>query len=174
MKEETLACTLWRTRCGRSCGPIIRHSRQWMNSCATWHSLSSITLLTRLHTQGRSRAPIQLFHRSVLQLPQPEDCAWGDMAPLCTVNSHVAQRYCEEGILRNIIASTDIIPARVNCDKLCEARQSNWYQIDTPLNCNAILTSLYNHVAYCEHLSINTRNADTGNFFCPDHFGPLP
>jgi hypothetical protein len=42
LKEEALDCTLWRTRFGRGCGPVVRQAAEW------WH-LSYNTVDTCYH-----------------------------------------------------------------------------------------------------------------------------
>ena len=31
-KDEALARTVWRTHFGRGCGPVVRHTMEWINS----------------------------------------------------------------------------------------------------------------------------------------------
>jgi len=31
LKEEALDRTLWRTRCGRGCGALVRQTTEWLN-----------------------------------------------------------------------------------------------------------------------------------------------
>jgi hypothetical protein len=126
LKGEALACTLCRTRFGRGCGPVVRHSRQSKNSCATWHSLSFITLLTHSHTYGPSCAPIQTFHRArAAATAVRRGCIRGHIVP--SLHSELprdtALREPYIHVLRNIIASTDIIPAQVNCDTLYKVKK---------------------------------------------------
>jgi hypothetical protein len=35
LKEETIDCTLWRTRFGRGYGPVVGQSTEWMSSRTT-------------------------------------------------------------------------------------------------------------------------------------------